>query len=147
MGYLPLGLELAAAQVRDGFSWEELLDELQAEIADLEALDRLEAEEEPSDAKRKNYSLVASFNLSLKRLSAERLKKFAWLGVLPEDVTITETMATTLWNCNSVKAKKTLIYLKQKALLLPGVSSTQKTNYRLHDLLHDLARNLLQPEL
>ncbi|NEP22483.1 NB-ARC domain-containing protein [Moorena sp. SIO3I6] len=147
VGYLPLGLELAAAQVRDGFSWEELLDELQAEIADLEALDRLEAEEEPNDAKRKNYSLVASFNLSLKRLSAERLQKFAWLGVLPEDVTITETMATTLWNCNSVKAKKTLIYLKQKALLLPGVSSTQKTNYRLHDLLHDLARNLLQPEL
>ncbi|WP_237048875.1 NB-ARC domain-containing protein, partial [Moorena bouillonii] len=147
VGYLPLALELAAAQVRDGFSWEELLDELQAEIADLEALDRLEAEEEPSDAKRKNYSLVASFNLSLKRLSAERLQKFAWLGVLPEDVTITETMATTLWNCTSVKAKKTLIYLRNKALLLPGVSSTQKTNYRLHDLLHDLARNLLQPEL
>ncbi|NEQ11752.1 MAG: hypothetical protein F6K37_39550, partial [Moorea sp. SIO4E2] len=147
VGYLPLALELAAAQVRDGFSWQELLSELQAEIADLEALDRLEAEEEPSDAKRKNYSLVASFNLSLKRLSAERLKKFAWLGVLPEDVTITETMATTLWNCNSFKAKKTLRYLRQKALLLPGVSSTQKTNYRLHDLLHDLARNLLQPEL
>ena len=147
VGYLPLALELAAAQVRDGFSWEELLDELQAEIADLEALDRLEAEEEPNDAKRKNYSLVGSFNLSLKRLSAERLKKFAWLGVLPEDVTITETMATKLWNCNSVKAKKTLIYLKQKALLLTGVSSTEKTNYRLHDLLHDLARNLLQPEL
>ncbi|NEO18480.1 MAG: hypothetical protein F6K53_14480 [Moorea sp. SIO4A1] len=147
VGYLPLALELAAAQVRDGFSWEELLDELQAEIADLEALDRLEAEEEPNDAKRKNYSLVASFNLSLKRLSPERLKKFAWLGVLPEDVTITETMATTLWNCNSVKAKKTLRYLRQKALLLPGVSSTKKTNYRLHDLLHDLARNLLQPEL
>ncbi|WP_353814121.1 NB-ARC domain-containing protein [Moorena sp. SIO3A2] len=147
VGYLPLGLELAAAQIGDGFSWEELLDELQAEIADLEALDRWSAEEEPSDAKRKNYSLVASFNLSLKRLSPERLKKFAWLGVLPEDVTITETMATTLWNCNSFKAKKTLRYLRQKALLLPGVSSTQETNYRLHDLLHDLARNLLQPEL
>ncbi|NER87419.1 MAG: hypothetical protein F6K64_10490 [Moorea sp. SIO3A2] len=147
VGYLPLALELAAAQVRDGFSWEELLDELQAEIADLEALDRWEAEEEPSDAKRKNYSLVASFNLSLKRLSAERLNKFAWLGVLPEDVTITETMGTTLWDCNLFQAKKTLRYLRQKALLLPGVSSTQGTNYRLHDLLHDLARNLLQPEL
>ncbi|EGJ30890.1 NB-ARC domain protein [Moorena producens 3L] len=143
VGYLPLALELAAAQVRDGFSWEELLDELQAEIADLEALDRWEAEEEPSDAKRKNYSLVASFNLSLKRLSPERLQKFAWLGVLPEDVTITETMATTLWECNSVEAKDNLKYLRQKALLLPGVSSTEKTNYRLHDLLHDLALNLL----
>ncbi|AOX01614.1 hypothetical protein BJP34_21160 [Moorena producens PAL-8-15-08-1] len=147
VGYLPLALELAATQVRDGFSWQELLDELQAEIADLEALDRLEAEEEPSDAKRKNYSLVASFNLSLKRLSPERLKKFAWLGVLPENVTISATMATTLWDCTSFQAKKTLIVLRQKALLLPGFSSTPQTSYRLHDLLHDLARNLLQPEL
>ena len=32
VGYLPLRLELAAAQVRDGFSWEELLSELQPEI-------------------------------------------------------------------------------------------------------------------
>ncbi|NEO77787.1 MAG: hypothetical protein F6J99_16705 [Moorea sp. SIO4G3] len=148
VGYLPLALELAAAQVRDGMSWQELLEELQDLIVGVEALDRLKAEEEPSDAKRKNYSLVASFNLSLKGLSDDdRLKKFAWLGILPEDVTITETMATTLWDCNLVEAKDTLRYLRQKALLLPGVSTTPETNYRLHDLLHDLARSLVQSEL
>jgi len=87
---------------------------------------------------------VASFNLSLRRLPAARLKCFAWLGVLPDDVTITENLAATLWECNLTQARKTLRYLRQKALLLPGVSSTQGTNYRLHDLLHDLARNLLQ---
>ncbi|NEO93750.1 MAG: hypothetical protein F6K56_27545, partial [Moorea sp. SIO3G5] len=123
VGYLPLALELAAAQVRDGFSWQELLGELQDLIVGVEALDRLKAEEEPSDAKRKNYSLVASFNLSLKGLSDDdRLKNFAWLGILPEDVTITESMATTLWDCNLVEAKDTLRYLRQKALLLPGLS-------------------------
>ncbi|AOX04457.1 hypothetical protein BJP34_21915 [Moorena producens PAL-8-15-08-1] len=148
VGYLPLALELAAAQVRDGMSWQELLGELEDLIVGVEALDRLKAEEEPSDAKRKNYSLVASFNLSLKGLSDdERLKNFAWLGILPEDVSITETMATTLWDCNLVEAKDTLRYLRQKALLLPGLSTTPETNYRLHDLLHDLARSLVQSEL
>ncbi|NER51757.1 MAG: hypothetical protein F6J92_34970, partial [Symploca sp. SIO1A3] len=144
VGYLPLALELAAAQVSDGISWAELLGDLAAEIADLEILDRWEAEDVISEAKRKNYSLVASFNLSLQRLSDKRLKCFAWLGVLPDDVTITENLATTLWECSLTQARKTLRYLRQKALLLPGVSSTQETNYRLHDLLHDLARNLLQ---
>ncbi|NEQ66500.1 MAG: hypothetical protein F6K21_13530 [Symploca sp. SIO2D2] len=144
VGYLPLALELAASQVSDGISWAELLEDLAAEIADLETLDRWEAEEASSEAKRKNYSLVASFNLSLRRLPAARLKCFAWLGVLPDDVTITEKLAATLWECSSIQGKKTLRYLRQKALLLPGVSSTQETNYRLHDLLHDLARNLLQ---
>jgi len=148
VGYLPLALELAAAQVRDGISWQELLGELEDLIVGVEALDRLKAEEEPSDAKRKNYSLVASFNLSLKGLfDDDRLKKFAWLGILPEDISITETMATTLWDCNLVGAKDTLRYLRQKALLLPGLSTTPDTNYRLHDLLHDLARRLVQAEL
>ncbi|NEO39320.1 MAG: hypothetical protein F6J90_24470 [Moorea sp. SIOASIH] len=148
VGYLPLALELAAAQVMDGLSWQDLLGELEDLIVGVEALDRLKAEEEPSDAKRKNYSLVASFNLSLKGLfEDDRLKNFAWLGILPEDVIITESMATTLWDCNLVEAKDTLRYLRQKALLLPGVSTTPETNYRLHDLLHDLARRLVQSEL
>ena len=144
VGYLPLALELAASQVSDGISWAELLEDLAAEIANLETLDRWEAEEASSEAKRKHYSLVASFNLSLQRLPAAKLKCFAWLGVLPDDVTITENLAVTLWECSSTQARKTLRYLQQKALLVPGVSSTQETNYRLHDLLHDLARNLLQ---
>jgi len=141
VGYLPLALELAAAQVSDEIPWDELLRDLQAEIANLETLDRWEAEDASSEAQRKNNSLVASFNLSLKRLSPERLKCFTWLGVLPDDVTITENLAATLWECSSIQGRKLLRHLRQKALLL---SSTQETNYRLHDLLHDLARNLLQ---
>ena len=140
VGYLPLALELAAAQISEGFTWDELLSGLHEE---LEILDRLEAEDSPSEEKRKNYSLIASFNLSLKRLSSERLKQFAWLGVLPDDVNITEKMATTLWDCSLIKAKKTLRYLRSKALLLPGFSSDEGTSYRLHDLLLETARSLL----
>ncbi|GCA75115.1 regulatory protein AfsR [Microcystis aeruginosa NIES-2520] len=144
VGYLPLALELTAAQVEDDIPWAELIEELQAEIANLEILDRLEAGDTANEEKRKHYSLIACFNLSLKRLSPQRLQQFIWLGVLPDDVTITEKMAITLWDCRLTEARKTLRYLRGKALLLTGVSSEQITNYRVHDLLHDLARNLLQ---
>ncbi|TRU47640.1 MAG: trypsin-like serine protease, partial [Microcystis aeruginosa Ma_QC_Ca_00000000_S207] len=144
VGYLPLALELGAAQVKDGVTWAELLEDLQAEIAHLEILDRADAEDTPHEEKRKHYSLIASFNLSLKRLKSARLRQFIWLGVLPDDVTITEKMAATLWDCQVKEARETLRYLRGKALLLTGVSSEQITNYRVHDLLHDLARNLLQ---
>jgi hypothetical protein len=144
VGYLPLALELGAAQVKDGISWDELLEDLHAEIAHLEILDRVDAEDTLHEEKRKHYSLIASFNLSLKRLKSARLRQFIWLGVLPDDVTITEKMAATLWDCQIREARETLRYLRGKALLLTGVSSEQLANYRVHDLLHDLARNLLQ---
>ncbi|MBE8996355.1 NB-ARC domain-containing protein, partial [Microcystis aeruginosa] len=143
VGYLPLALELTAAQIEDGIPWAELIEDLRAEIAHLEILDRLEAGDTANEEKRKHYSLIACFNLSLKRLNGQRLRQFSWLGVLPDDVTITEKMATTLWNCPVREARQTLRYLRGKALLLTGVSSEQLTSYRVHDLLHDLARNLI----
>ncbi|WP_249263494.1 NB-ARC domain-containing protein, partial [Microcystis aeruginosa] len=143
VGYLPLALELTAAQIEDGIPWAELIEDLRAEIANLEILDRLEAGDTANEEKRKHYSLIACFNLSLKRLNGQRLRQFSWLGVLPDDVTITEKMATTLWDCPVREARQTLRYLRSKALLLTGVSSEQLTSYRVHDLLHDLARNLI----
>ncbi|TRU36999.1 MAG: trypsin-like serine protease, partial [Microcystis aeruginosa Ma_MB_F_20061100_S20] len=143
VGYLPLALELTAAQIEDGIPWAELIEDLQAEIAHLEILDRLEAGDTANEEKRKHYSLIACFNLSLKRLNGQRLRQFSWLGVLPDDVTITEKMAATLWDCPVREARQTLRYLRGKALLLTGVSSELLTSYRVHDLLHDLARNLL----
>ncbi len=143
VGYLPLALELGAAQVKDGIPWAELIEDLRAEIANLEILDRLEAGDTANEEKRKHYSLIACFNLSLKRLNGQRLRQFSWLGVLPDDVTITEKMAATLWDCQVREARQTLRYLRGKALLLTGVSSELLTSYRVHDLLHDLARNLI----
>jgi NTP pyrophosphatase (non-canonical NTP hydrolase) len=143
VGYLPLALELTAAQIEDGIPWAELIEDLRAEIAHLEILDRLEAGDTANEEKRKHYSLIACFNLSLKRLNGQRLRQFSWLGVLPDDVTITEKIAATLWDCQVREARQTLRYLRSKALLLTGVSSELLTSYRVHDLLHDLARNLI----
>ncbi|NEO37419.1 MAG: hypothetical protein F6J90_14225 [Moorea sp. SIOASIH] len=145
VGYLPLALELAAAQIADGISWQELLTDLQTEIARLETLD-LPGAQEVDEKRRKHYSLVASFNLSLRRLPLEKFQQFAWLGVLPEDVSITPALGTTLWDVSPREARRTLQYFKSKALLLSGKSTNGTPSYQLHDLVHDMARRLLTAE-
>ncbi|BAY20505.1 NB-ARC domain-containing protein [Calothrix sp. NIES-2100] len=145
VGYLPLALELAAAQVADGTAWKVLLQDIQREIARLKTFDRPGARDTTDEASLKRLSLTASLNLSIKRLPEEEREYFTWLGVLPEDVTITPKMTATLWDlADDRDASEALEYLRSKALLLLGVKLADGTlTYRLHDLFHDLARNLL----
>ncbi|MEM9815535.1 MAG: NB-ARC domain-containing protein, partial [Cyanobacteria bacterium P01_D01_bin.6] len=147
VGYLPLALELAAARVEEGFSWEDLLNAFRSEMDALEALDDSDVEMISDEATRKQYSLIASFNLTLKLLSPQKLAKFTWLGILPEDVTLTQQMAATLWDMNIATANKTLIEFRKRALLLSQAQrSGEKPTYRIHDLVHDLAKTLLTHE-
>ncbi|MEH2119836.1 NB-ARC domain-containing protein [Nostoc sp.] len=144
VGYLPLALELAAAEVACGTTWNELLADIQQEIARLTSFDRPEAEEITDEASLKRLSLTASLNLSVKRMPPEKQQHFSWLGVLPEDVNINKMMAATLWQMDKRDAAKMLQYLRNKALLLTGVPLADgMPSYRLHDLFHDLACNLL----
>ncbi|MFW9264322.1 NB-ARC domain-containing protein, partial [Nostoc sp. CALU 546] len=144
VGYLPLALELAAAEVVCGTTWDELLADIQQEVARLTSFDRPEAEEITDEASLKRLSLTASLNLSVKRMPPEKQQHFSWLGVLPEDVNINKMMAATLWQMDKRDAAKMLQYLRNKALLLTGVPLADgMPTYRLHDLFHDLACNLL----
>ncbi|MEM9152768.1 MAG: NB-ARC domain-containing protein, partial [Cyanobacteria bacterium P01_F01_bin.3] len=144
VGYLPLALELAASQIEEGVTWQELWEDLQAEVVRLETFDTYGREDIPDDAKRRKYSLLACFNLSLKQLLPEQLRQFAWLGVVPEDVSLTEEMAQTLWQVTSRQARANLRTFKSKALVLQGVQQANKRpSYRMHDLMHDLAQRLL----
>ncbi|MEH1897274.1 MAG: NB-ARC domain-containing protein [Nostoc sp.] len=144
VGYLPLALELAAAEVACGTTWDELLADIQQEVARLTSFDRPEAEEITDEASLKRLSLTASLNLSVKRMPPEKQQHFSWLGVLPEDVNINKMMAATLWQMDKRDAAKMLQYLRSKALLLTGVPLADgMPTYRLHDLFHDLACNLL----
>ncbi|WP_084226980.1 NB-ARC domain-containing protein [Nostoc sp. KVJ20] len=145
VGYLPLALELAAAQVVDGRTWAVLLRDIQQEIARLKSLDRPGAKDTTDEASLKRLSLTASLNLSIKRLAQEDKEYFTWLGVLPEDVNITPKMTATLWDIADERdASDSLKDLQSKALLLLGAPLADGTpTYRLHDLFHDLARNLL----
>jgi len=144
VGHLPLALELAASQVRDGVSWSELLSDLKAEVARLEALDTPGIIYLSDGAERRNLSLRASFQLSLQRLPEEKRTAFIWLGVLPEDVDLNPKMTATLWRTDQRTAQDTLRYLRSKALLSSGgdLDGNAQT-YRLHDLLHDLCRNMI----
>lgn len=147
VGYLPLALELPVAQVAGGVSWEELINELQTEIVRLESLETLDVGEISDEELLKRFSLCASLNLSLRRLSEEHLSCLMWLGILPEDVIINSVMTATLWEMTAHHAQDTLRYLYNKALLMSGppviVGDIELPAYRVHDLVHDMARNLL----
>jgi hypothetical protein len=140
-GYLPLALELAAAQVAEGVPWLDLIADLTAEVARLRSLENPGVPEIDDEATQKRLSLIGSFYLGLRRLEEERRRRFAWLGVLPEDASLTPAMGATLWETDERSAQETLRYFRDKALLLPGAGSP--VAYRLHDLVHDLARSLL----
>ena len=147
LGYLPLALDLATNQVRDGLSWAELRSEFETERRSvaLEVLDSSEAWDCLDENQQRKYSLRACFNLSLRRLSAEQLRQFAWLGVLPEDVSLDARMAVTLWELSPLKAKKTLIDLRNRSFLTSGTETLEgEVTYRVHDLMHDTARGLIE---
>jgi hypothetical protein len=136
LGYLPLALELAAAQVEAGISWTELLNAFRQELADLDAL-------ELDEATYRNESLRLSFRLSLERLSSEDQDAFVWLGVLPEDVRLNAAMAATLWNQPEADTRKRLRRLRDKALL----KTIAADEYTIHDLLHDEAKVRLKEQM
>ena len=148
VGYLPLALELAVVQIEDGMTWDELLEAFQSEMAEPEALDiDSDVESVSNEAIRKRRSLLASFKLTLKLLSPKQLEQFAWLGIVSEDVSLTQQMAATLWGVKPLKAGKLLREFKNRALLLPQSQRTgEKPTYRIHDLVHDVAKNLLTSE-
>ncbi|HLP90006.1 MAG TPA: NB-ARC domain-containing protein [Nostocaceae cyanobacterium] len=144
VGYLPLALDLAVAQKLNGVSWQTLTEEIQEEIGRLDSLKKPGTRYINDDEEFKYRSIKASFNLSFKRLHKQDQEYFAWLGVLPEDARITQKMAATLWGVDERDARDILQYFKSQALLLFDVPLSDGTRaYRLHDLFHDFARNVL----
>lgn len=144
VGRLPLALELAAVRVSRGTSWTDLRAALKAETVRLEVL------ETPHRRRAGETRIEASFRLSLDALlavHAHAYRAFVALGALPEDAQITAPMASILWDTAETEASEILEVLWNDALLLAGppVQIADRTwpSYRLHDLLHDVARRLL----
>jgi hypothetical protein len=142
VGGHPLALELAAARIREGRSWSTLLTDLGAEIARLEVLE--EADDNLIDpsitdgAREKQKSVRASLLLSVRYLSRDGQKLFAWLGTVSEDATITPKMVATLWDTDEETALRCL-----RSLSGVGIVRADGDVYRVHDLIHDLARELI----
>ncbi|NEP19779.1 MAG: hypothetical protein F6J97_23320, partial [Leptolyngbya sp. SIO4C1] len=149
LGYLPLAIRLMAVQVARGRRWETLKKAFLKETKRLKTLDQPGVRlSELSDEERRQYSLRACFALSLDRLkedSLEQFERFVWLGVLPEDVTIQQRMAMTLWDVEDWEAEETLLTLYERSFLTSGVTTFEgEQTYRIHDLMHDTARGLIR---
>ena len=142
VGGHPLALELGAARIKEGRPWKALLSDLSAEIARLEALeetgDDLIAEPISEETRKRRKSVRASLLLSVRYLSRPGQRLFAWLGVVAEDTTITTRMAATLWSEEEETAHRHL-----RALSGAGLLSAKGDGFKIHDLMHDLARKLL----
>lgn len=144
VGFLPLALKLAAARVVNETSWSRLTNELQAEMARLEALDFPGYERTEDESIRKNLSLVASLNLSVRWLTMEERSCFAWLGIVAKNAALNNKMTATLWRTEEDKAGDILRLFHDKALIMSAGYSTGNVQvYRMHDLMHDFACRLL----
>ncbi|MEM9770352.1 MAG: NB-ARC domain-containing protein, partial [Cyanobacteria bacterium P01_D01_bin.73] len=139
--FLPLAFDLITSQVADGYDWLTLLEDFRDEF------DVLSVARSGGDEVRRLRSLRACFNLSLRRLDREVLRRFAWLGVLPEDVAVDARMARVLWEVSPVEARRQLLDFLRRGLMLSGpkvsVAGRSIPTFRQHDLLHDLATDLL----
>ena len=125
-------------------TWRDWYEDFQDEVVRLESARCLWSNGDARRQKRRKYSLLACFNLSLKQLSSEQLRQFAWLGVVPEDVNLTQEMAETLWQVTGRQAGSILRMFRAKALVLQGAKQAdERPSYRMHDLMHDLAQHLL----
>jgi hypothetical protein len=139
VGGHPLALELAAARVREGRAWRQLLSDLALEIARLDGLDKLE---DPltllDEAKRKRRSVKGSLLLSIRYLNARGRELFILLSVAAEDAVINAAMAATLWSVDKETADRHLWALSGSGLL-----RAVDGGYQIHDLMHAIARDLL----
>lgn len=132
-GYLPLALELMGALIARGYGWSDARNLLTLEQTCHVGAG---ARQHPTQLK-----LEASLRVSLNRLQAEDLDTwtcFAWLGVLPDDVTLNPQMAATLWEVSKGEAGRLLNSLADEAIL-----QRANSNFTIHDLMHDMCRRLL----
>ena len=146
LGYLPFALQLMAVQVRRGRSWENLRKAFFEERVRLRTLDQPGVKlANLSEEEQRKYSLRACLQLSLRWLEPEQLSNFTWLGVLPEDATIRQGMAMVLWDVADWEAEENLLALYESSLLSRGADTLDGVRtYRVHDLLHTLAKNVIE---
>ena len=132
-GYLPLALELMGALVARGYSWDDARTSL--------TLEKTRRREGELHRHRAQSKLEASLQVSLNRLRMEdptAWECFAWFGVLPEDMIATPAMASVLWDLSEREARLLLNSLADEAIL-----QRYGSNFRIHDLMHEMAQHLL----
>lgn len=154
LGFMPLALKLAGAQVRDGANWAEILGHFQQAEPDLEHfdLDNISTGDIRRNWRSREKSLQLTFDLSLKHLeqfknTADLPLKFALLGVFAagREATFTLEAVWKVWGVvdthSNLEARKVQRELGRlvKAALLDKAGDL----YSLHLVLGDYAREQL----
>jgi tetratricopeptide (TPR) repeat protein len=132
VGFLPLALALAAAQVKLGRAWLDLLQPLRAQQPAAGELDF-------ADQHTRETSLSISFDLSYDALDAADRRRYRWLGALAAQAPFRVWDAAQLWQEEETVAAKALQRLAQRALL-EHIEGAPEGRYRQHLLLRDDAR-------
>jgi len=130
-GNLPLALALAGACVREGLSWNDLVDALRS--AELELPDHAHG------------SVMKSLKVSLDTLDREIARRYIELAVLPAGESVAEAGLITLWarsgGVSERDARKTVAALARKGLLrVEGDESNRCIS--IHPFLHDYLRRV-----
>ena len=132
-GRLPLALALCGAQVRDGISWNDLLDALKD--ADLKFLDHEQG------------SVMKSMSVSIDRLEPDEAGCYTELAVFPPDKAIPEAAVLTLWaythELKERDGRKLLSVLNRKSLIQRKTRNGGMI-VDLHDLQHDFLKSTCQ---
>ena len=142
VGHLPISILLACARIEEGDSWDHLSSELEDEQKRLYILEPPEFEEKDGRA-AVHRSVVASFNLSLNRLSERDRRAFSLLSLLAEDVAFTAEVAATLWDTSEQQAEETLRRLHRKGLLMAQGVREGRQLYQQHDEQRNAGRRAL----
>gem|GEM_PF-1234443 len=152
LGFMPLALKLAGAQVRDGVSWHEILGYFQQAEPDLEQLD---LDDISTGDIRRNWrsrekSLQLTFNLSLKHLeqfknTADLSAKFALLGVFAagREAPFTLNAVQKVWEVVDTQGSLEAGQVQRELGRLVKAALLDKTGdlYSLHLVLGDYARD------
>jgi hypothetical protein len=135
-GFLPLALELIGALIARGYGW--------GEVHHLLTLEQSRRGKHTPRQHHVQLKLEASLRVSLNRLREEDEKAwecFAWFGVLPDETVLNSSMAATLWDMSLDEAGRLLNFLADEAIIQHADS-----RFSIHDLMHDMARQLLTSE-
>lgn len=133
-GYLPLGLEIASAQVVE-IGWDSVLAWLQTAKQKLSFL-------ELDEAQTKRESVRLSFQMSYNHLTTNYQEKFMVLAVFAEGAPLDLEVVKTIWGMSIEETEVMLNRFVGRGLIKRLTSDT----YSLHTLLHEFVKELSPDE-
>ena len=135
LGFLPLALTIAGVRMREGMSGQQWLDQFDHRVSRIRV---------GYSSQERDESLQVCFDLSVNLLCEPDRRLYYALGIFPQDELVMDAEVIRLWQAlnpalDSPEAAELLTYLRRTEL----VDGSERRAVRLHDLLHDYAREHL----